>query len=170
MTAFALGACESADNIKTSADSFYHPGLIGRVLDVPPPAVPVSSGEPAGALLAGPGLSELPDASVDSVVAPGLKAWLTFAERKDLALASEEAAIGKTGRTVDWQSHDGSHALTAGGTATAVDDVYRSLRGDVCRDVRQNITKMGDSHFATVPLCRTEISAGVVVWAIGAAN
>lgn len=170
MTVFALAACATADDVKTSADSLYHPGLIGRILDVPPPAVPVSSGEPAGALLAGPGLSELPDSSVDSVIAPGLKEWLTFTERKDLAVASELAATGATGRAVDWRSHDGSQSLTAGGTATAVDDVYRSLRGGVCRDVRQNITKMGDSHFATVPLCRTEITAGVIVWTVGPAE
>jgi len=170
MTALALAACTTADDLKARVEEYNHPGFLGRIIDRPPPAVAVTSGEPTGALLAGPGLAELPDTSVDRVVAAGLKDWLTFAERKDLALASERAAIGATGVAVEWRSHDGARSPTANGSAVAVDDVYRSLRGQVCRDVRQNITKLDDSHEATVMLCRTEIAAGVAMWAVAAAD
>ncbi len=187
MTALALAACSSfsqnldsakqgvssaAQDVSTAAQDAYsevnHPAPIGRLIDRPPPAVTVTAGEPSGALLAGPGLAELPDTSVDLVIAPGLKQWLTFAERKDLAVASEQAATGGTGVPVNWQSHDGARSFTADGNAVAVDDVYRSLRGRVCRDVRQNITKMGDFHFDTVTLCRIEIAAGIPAWTVEA--
>ncbi len=182
MTAAALAACSSlsqdfnsatqsvsstAQNVESEVN---HPAPVGRLLDRPPPAVTVTAGGPSGALLAGPGLAEIPDKSVDLVVAPALKTWLTFAERKDLAVASEQAATGGTGVAVKWRSQDGAHALTADGSAVAVDDVFRSLRGHVCRDVRQNITKMGDSRFDTVTLCRTEIAAGLPLWTVEAAD
>jgi len=132
--------------------------------------VTVTGGEPSGPLLTGSGLAELPDASVDLVIAPHLREWLTFAERKNLAAASEEAAVSATGLPFGWQSEDGAHTLTASGSAVAVADVYRSLRGQICRDVRQNITKKGDAHFDIVTLCRTEVAAGVPAWTIEAAN
>jgi len=163
----ANGISSAASDVKSAVN---HPAPVGRAFDRPPPAVKVVSGEPSGALLAGAGLSELPDNSVDLVVAPSLKNWLTFVERKDLANASEEAAVGPTGVAVEWQSRDGARSLTAGGSATAVDDVYLSLRGHICRDVRQNITKMGDSHFDTVTLCRTEATLGVPLWTVGDAE
>jgi len=157
----------AAQDVESAAQ---HPGPVGRLMDRPPPAVTVTSGDPSGPLLAGPGLAELPDASIDLVIAPPLKEWLTFAERKNLAAASEEAATGTTGLPFAWQSEDGTHTMTAAGSAVAVADVYRSLRGQICREVRQNITKRGDAHFGIVTLCRTEIADGIPAWTIEAAN
>jgi hypothetical protein len=176
MTVLALAACSTMGTVGSSVNSaassvnsaVNHPAPIGRLMDRPPPGVTVTSGEPSGPLLTGAGLAELPDQSVDLVVAKSLKEWLTFEERKNLAEASEYAATGLTGAAVAWTSRDGAHALTANGSATAVDDVYLSLRGHVCRDVRQNVTKRGDSHFDTVTLCRSELQAGVPLWIVDA--
>jgi hypothetical protein len=175
MTALALAACSSieatvgqplSETVDSTVTALERPAPLGRAIDRSPPPVTVTQGGPSGPLLAGPGLPVLPDHAVDSVIAPDLKNWLTFEERKTLAAASETAAVGVTGVAVQWRAHDGAGAQTASGTAVAVDDVYRSLRGYVCRDIRQSFAKSGDSREETVALCRADIAAGVTIWAV----
>jgi hypothetical protein len=163
--AFALTACST---IESTLEPLTHPAPLGRVIDRSPPPVAVTQGGPSGPLLAGPGLPILPDPAVDSVIAPDLKIWLTFEERKTLANASENAAVGVTGVAIKWRAHDGADVPTASGTAVPVDDVYRSQTGYVCRDVRQSFARAGDTRVATVALCRTNIAEGVTIWAVGA--
>ena len=155
-----LAACSSGN--LTS-----HPGMIGRWIDSRPPAVTVVEGGPSGALL-GPVTSDIPNAAVDQVVAPGLREWLTLAEKHALAVASERAAVAPTGAAVDWQARDGEGQATADGSAVAIRDVYRSLRGRICRDVRQSIRKSDEIHIDTVALCRETDPVGVGLWVASA--
>lgn len=115
-------------------------------------------------LLSGPYVPDVPDMAVDQVVAPGLKDWLTVEERRSLAMASQRAAIGVTGTPLPWQAQDGGGDVTATGSAVAVGDAFRSLRGKVCRDVRQSFDKGSEPHAQTVTLCRTSIETGVTLW------
>jgi hypothetical protein len=179
ITALALAACASTEatlaqpfsvTVDSTAAALERPAPLGRAIDRLPPPVAVTQGGPSGSLLAGPGLPILPDHAVDSVIAPDLKNWLTFAERKILADASENAAVGETGIAIAWRAHDGADAPTASGTAVAVDDVYRSQTGYVCRDVRQSFAKAGDRRESTVALCRTNIAEGVTIWAVATAE
>jgi len=142
------------------------PAAAGSFIDRPPPGVEVVSDGPTDALLTGPYLATVPDRLVDGVVAPGLQEWLTFIERQSLAAASERAAVALTGAPVKWTSKDGSGAATAKGSAVAVSQVFRSLRGLICRDVRQTFDKDSVAHAQTVSLCRTEIASGERIWMV----
>lgn len=140
-------------------DLIPHPGLVGRMIDTRPPPGQVTEGGPSGALLGGP-VPDVPDADVDKVVAAGLTQWLTAEERRSLAAASERAAVAPASAAIDWQAHDGGDAVTATGSALAVGEVYRSLRGRICRDVRQSFDKDGKTQAETVALCRD----GAALW------
>jgi hypothetical protein len=159
----ALGGCSS-----DFLTELNRPAFLGNQIDRPPPAVDVVSGGPTGVLLTGPYVPDVPDKAVDAVVATGLKEWLTFAERQSLAMASEHAAVATTGAPVAWTAADGTGATTAKGSAVAVSQAFRSLRGEICRDVRQAVDKDNLPHAQTVSLCRTEIATGEHLWTVAA--
>jgi hypothetical protein len=154
----ALSAC--ADDLA----ELQHPGYLGRLIDTPAPPVTIVAGGPSGVLVSGPYVPDVPDMAVDDVIGSGLREWLTFEERRSLAMASERAAIGVTGTPLPWKAQDGGGAVTATGAAVAVGDVFRSLRGYICRDVRQSISKSDEPHAQTVTLCRMPIKTGVTLW------
>lgn len=145
-------------------------GPLGRFVDRPAPPVMLAQGGPTGVLIDGPVAPELPDPAVDKVVAASLREWLTFPERRSLAVASERAASGASGIAVTWRAQNGGDALTATGSATAIADVYRSTRGQVCRDIAQRFDKNDEPHAQTVALCRDMQVGGMTLWLIGAAD
>ncbi len=153
-----------------AVDQVKQPGLLGRAIDLSPPPVTVVAGGPSGVLLSGPYVPDVPDMAVDDVIGSGLKDWLTFEERRSLAMASQRAAIGVTGTPLPWDSQDGSDSVTASGRAVAVGDAFRSLRGNICRAVRQSFDKKDVPHAQTVTLCRTPIKPGVMLWVVGDAK
>jgi hypothetical protein len=162
----ALAGCTQLTDLTT----MEHPGYIARAIYPAPPPVETVAGGRSGTLIGGPYALDVPDGAVDGVIGAGLKDWLTFEERRSLAAASEQAAIAVTGAPVPWQAQGGAHDGTASGSAVAIDDVYRSLRGRICRDVNQSVDKDGKSHAETVTLCRDVIASGVAVWMVAEAD
>ncbi len=142
----------------------------GLLLEKPPPPVKVVRDGPAGTLIAGPAPPLLPDAVADQAVAEPLRAWLTEVERRRLAEASQLAADEFTLQPVAWQATDPTGAKTASGTAVAVDDVFRAVRGQLCRDLRQSLVKGEETHQEQVTLCRRELGSDLFVWVVGNPN
>jgi hypothetical protein len=149
---------------------FDRQGPLGALIDRPTPPATVIEGAPTGILIGDRFPPNLPDAAVDQVVAAGLREWLTFAERRSLAAASERAAVAPEGDAIKFQARDGGDAVTAQGSATAVDDVYRSLRGNICRDLRQSVAKNAKTQALTITLCREEVAGGTAFWIIPATD
>jgi surface antigen len=139
-------------------------GGLGSYIDRAPPQPTVTSGAPVGALVDGLVPPALPDSSVDAAVAQALRGRLTPDERGSLARASQAAAAAPTGLPVPWKALDGSGAATAGGTVMPTADPYRSLRGDICRDLRQSVQKKGELQQQQATLCRTDLGSGLEVW------
>jgi hypothetical protein len=166
--ALALGGCDAMNRLAqiNHLDELDHPGALGRLIDQGSPPVTLAAGGPSGVLVTGPYVTDVPDLAVNRVIAAGLTDWLTFNERRNLAMASERAAAAATGASVAWESHDGTHALTVSGGAVAVGDVFRSHGGSICRDVRQSFAKGGTLHAQTVTLCRDQIATGVTLWLV----
>lgn len=160
-----LGLAGCAE-VGDAVDNVKQPGLLGRVIDLPPPPVAVVAGGASGVLLSGPYVPDVPDMAVDAVIGSGLKDWLTFEERQNLAMASQRAAVGVTGTSLPWDSQDSGDAVTASGRVVAVGDAFRSLRGPICRPVRQSFDKKGVPHAQTVTLCRTPIKSGIMLWVV----
>ena len=142
----------------------------GTFLDVPPPPVTVVRDGPAGELVAGAAAPLVPTAAVDDAVAEGLRSWLTVVERRSLAEASQKAAAEFTLQPVAWEAVDPSGVRTAAGTAVAVDNVYRAVRGSFCRDIRQSLVKSNETHEDQVTLCRRDFGNGLWVWVEGQAD
>jgi surface antigen len=164
LAAAALAGC---------ADDHWKPAYWpqpGVLLDRPPPPVTVVRDGAAGVLIAGPAAPLFPDALADQAVAEALRPWLTEIERQRLAQASQRAADDFTLEPVAWEATDPTGAKTASGTAVAVDDVFRAVRGQLCRDLRQSIVKGDERHQEQVTLCRREISNDLFVWVIGNPN
>lgn len=147
-------------------------GPFGRILDRPPPPVVITRGGPTGVLINGPApvVTDIAAPTVDQVVGDKLRLWLTPEERRALALASEHAVIATTDAAVAWRALDGAKATTAHGTVMPVDDVFRSLRGEICRDVRQRAEKDNEAHAETVTLCRQDVPGNGTLWLIGSAD
>jgi surface antigen len=146
------------------------PGPLGKMIDRPAPSVAVTQGGPSGRLIGGTVAPDLPEAAIDRVVAVPLREWLTFEERRNLAVASEAAASVPTNAPVAWQAKDGRSTRTASGIAVPVADVYRSKRGEICRDVSQRVEKNDAHHVATITLCREAQAEGQALWLIGSAD
>lgn len=142
----------------------------GLLLDRPPPPVTVVRDGAAGVLIAGPAAPLLPEALTDQAVAGPLRPWLTEIERRSLAEASQRAADDFTLEPVAWTASDPTGAKTASGTAVAVDDVFRAVRGQLCRDVRQSVVKGDATHQEQVTLCRREVGSDLFAWVIGNPN
>jgi hypothetical protein len=139
------------------------------MIDTPAPPVTVVGGGPGGALDDG-SAADLPASATDGLIAPGLKDWLTFEERRSLAVASAQAAAGPNGAPVAWKSRNAAGEITAGGTVLAASGAYRSLRGRICRDVRQSANKGAEPHTQTVTLCRAQAGSGVTLWVVSQAD
>jgi surface antigen len=112
----------------------------------------------------------MPADLADAAVAPSLRAWLTPADRESLAAASQRAAVAVTGIIVPWQGVDGRGKATASGDVMPAGEVYRSLRGQLCRDLRQSVTKDGAPHPRQVTLCRTDEGNGLYLWLLAQAD
>lgn len=161
----ALAACQDISSL--------HAGPIpkaGQIFDQPPPPATVVRDGPAGELIAGPAPPFVPEAEVDAAVAEDLRPWLTAVERRQLAEASQRAAALFTLEPVAWQAVDPTGAHTASGTVVAVGNVYRAVRGDLCRDVRQSVVKDDKTHQDQVTLCRRHFGGELAVWVVGNAD
>jgi hypothetical protein len=159
-----LAACSSTDLSSARLPALPKPG---QFIDQPPPPVSVVRDGPAGELIAGPAPPLVPNSAVDDAVADSLRPWLTEVERRDLAEASQRAADQFTMEPVAFVASDPSGARTATGTAVAVDDVFRAVRGQLCRDVRQSVAKDDETHIQQVTLCRRDYGGGLWVWVLG---
>jgi surface antigen len=110
----------------------------------------------------------VPDELVDAAVAESLRPWLTPFERRSLAEASQSAAAAPTATAVAWRATDGAGDPSAAGSVTPVRDVFRSVHGRLCRDLRQSVAKGGpEPHLQQVTLCREDQGAGLYVWVLG---
>ena len=163
----ALAGCSGLEQQFIGLSGLQQPGVY---LDRPPPPVTVVRDGPAGELIAGAAPPLVPDAAVDLAVAEPLRPWLTAVERRNLAEASQVAAAEFTLKPVGWEATDPTGAKTAAGAAVAVSNVYRAVRGQMCRDLRQSAVKGDAEHELPVTLCRRDFGAGLYVWVIGDAD
>ena len=138
-------------------------GFLGKLIDRPQPQVAVIAGDTRVPQLTGTAQA-VPDFALDRVVGESLKDWLSLEERQNLAWASEQAATTPTGTVVPWKSTDGTGAITAAGSATPLTDIYRSTRGNICRNLRQQIDKDGRSRAQQVTLCRDSQNVDIALW------
>ncbi len=172
--ALSLAGCGSwhdmTDNVDWSDLRLTALPQPGVVLDRPPPPVRVVRDGINGELIAGVAPPLVPDAAVDQAVAEPLRPWLTAVERRRLAEASQRAAADFTLQPTAWEALDPTGAKTATGIATAVDDVYRAVRGQLCRELRQSLTKGEETHQEQVTLCRRDFGSGLYVWVVGIAD
>lgn len=172
--ALSLAGCGSwhdlTDNVDWSNLRAKDMPQLGVMLDRPPPPVSVVRDGPNGELIAGAAPPLVPDAAVDQVVAEPLRPWLTALERRRLAEASQRAAAEFTLLPVAWAAVDPTGAQTAAGTATAIDNAYRAVRGQICRDLRQSLAKGVEAHQEQVTLCRRDFGNGLYVWVVGNAD
>ena len=132
----------------------------------PPPELFVASRGPSGELLAGPIAPSVPEELVDATIGDDLRLWLTPMERRLLAGVSQNAAVAVTGTPVSWQPLDGLDPPVAAGAAMPVGDAYRSVRGRICRDVRQSVERSDRPLEQQVTLCREDQGANLFVWLV----
>jgi surface antigen len=136
-------------------------------LQKPPPEITLRRGGPSGELLGGPVPPALSDETADAAIGAALRPWLTPIERRELAEASQHAAMALTGAPIGWRAVDGGDAVTATGTALSVGEPYYSVRGHICRDLSQSVTKSGELRQEGVTLCRNDPLSGAAVWVLG---
>jgi hypothetical protein len=134
-----------------------------------PPDIVVTRAGPSGALLAGATPPSLPEDLIDAAIGDALRLWLTPMERHLLAQASQSAAVAVTGTPVTWQPDDDAAPPAAGGLAMPVGDVYRSVHGRICRDVRQTVLLL-ERLEQQVTLCREDEGANLFVWLLAAGD
>jgi hypothetical protein len=138
------------------------PGLLGALTDRAPPTVQVKASGPYGDPLAEPVEPLLSTDIADQIVGAPLRSSLSPEARLSLAAASLRAASAMTGTTVQWQSADAS------GTVVPARDIYRSHRGDICRDLQQQAKKaVGPVTADLVTLCHSDLGDGRVYWLPG---
>jgi hypothetical protein len=140
-----------------------------RMQKAAPPVV-VTHGGPTGELLQGPVRPYVADEMVDAAIAEPLRAWLTWIERRELAEASQRAAVAVTGSVIAWQARDGADAPTTAGAAMPVGEAYRAVRGRICRDLRQSVELSQGPRQQQVTLCRDDQGSGLYVWIVGQAD
>jgi surface antigen len=173
MLTLALAGCTNAQKAEIgladlSFASIPQPGLL---FDRAPPPVAVVPAGPVGPVLVGFAPPLVPDEAVDAAVAEKLRPWLTALERRSLAEASQRAAgFELTLQPVAWEARDAAGTKTAEGLAVAVDNPYRAVRGRMCRDMRQAVSKSDEQHEQQVTLCRQDFGNGLAVWIIGDAD
>jgi hypothetical protein len=138
------------------------PGLLGALFDRAPPTPQVKASGPYGDQLAEPVAPLLTADIADQMVGAPLRAALSPEARLSLAAASMRAVSAMTGTTVQWQSSD------AAGTAVPARDIYRSHRGEICRDIQQQAkTSAGPAIVDLVTLCHSDLGDGRVYWLPG---
>jgi surface antigen len=151
----ALGACSPVARQDP-------PGLLGALTDRLPPTIEVEATGPYGNPLAEPVEPLLSTDIADAIVGPPLRASLSPQARLSLAAASMRAASAMTGTNVQWQS------TGASGVVIPARDVYRSHRGDICRDLQQQAQgAKGPAMADLVTLCHTDLGDGRVYWMPG---
>jgi surface antigen len=164
LAALALSGCSSMPDIDLSWMPSFTP--VDR-RPASPPVAAVRRDGLSGELLNGPAPPVVPDEDVDAVIGSAIRAALTAAERRQLAEASQRAAAEITGTPVLWDAVDGDRRRTASGAAVPVADAYRSVRGRICRDVRQAVNKGETPRLTQVTLCREDRGSGLYVWLVG---
>jgi hypothetical protein len=131
-----------------------------------PPEVFVAHGGPSGELLAGPIAPSMPEELVDATIGDELRMWLAPMERRLLAGASQSAAVAVTGTPVSWQPLANLDPPVAAGAAMPVSEAYRSVRGRICRDIRQSVERSERPLEQQVTLCRADQGANLFVWLV----
>jgi hypothetical protein len=131
-----------------------------------PPEIFVTRGGPTGELLAGPIAPSMPEELIDAAIADPLRQQLTPLERRLLAGASQTAAVAQTGTPVSWQPFANLDPPAAAGAAMPVSEAYHSVRGRICRDVRQSIERGDRPLEQQVTLCRMDQGASLLVWLV----
>jgi hypothetical protein len=71
-----------------------------------------------------------------------------------------------TGTPVSWQPLASLDPPAAGGAAMPVGVAYRSVRGRVCRDIRQSVERSEQPLAQQVTLCRADQGANLFVWLV----
>jgi len=138
------------------------PGLLGALVNRAPPIVAIKATGPYGDPLAEPVEPLLSADIADQIVGAPLRSSLSPDARLSLAAASLRAASAMTGTIVQWQSADAS------GAVVPARDVYRSHRGDICRDLQQQAKSARGSPTADlVTLCHADLGDGRVYWLPG---
>ena len=138
------------------------PGLLGALTDRLPPSVHVEAIGTYGNPLAEPVEPLLSADIADRIVGAPLRSSLSPEARLSLAVASMRAASVTTGTTIEWQGPGAS------GAVIPARDVYRSHRGDICRDLQQQAkTAKGPVTVDLVTLCHTDLGDGRVYWLPG---
>jgi hypothetical protein len=138
------------------------PGLFGALIDRLPPTVQITATGPYGNPLAEPVEPLLSSDIADQIVGKPLRPSLGPDARLSLATASMRAASATTGTTVPWQS------AGAAGAVIPTRDVYRSHRGDICRDLQQEAKgAKGPATADLVTLCHTDLGDGRIYWLPG---
>ena len=138
------------------------PGLLGALTDRLPPTVRVEATGPYGNPLAEPVEPLLSPDIADQIVGAPLRSSLGGEARLSLAAASMLAASATTGTTVQWQS------AGASGAVIPARDVYRSHRGEICRDLQQQAKSAKGLVMADlVTLCHADLGDGRVYWLPG---
>ena len=156
-------------------------GFLGRQVNPPPPPVTLTeSGGLHNELIAGSDQSPVPKELADSVVGGELRPWLSPPDRLALAEASQHAAVAERNAKIAWGLQpapppaDASPAApvaataapapVAGGWASPISDPYRAPHGELCRNIRQALTRADDVVVQTVSLCREDLALGGSVW------
>lgn len=158
-------------------------GFLGRQINPRPATPPVTdAGGLHGDIIGGNTQSPVPVELADSVVGSELRRWLSPADRMAVAEASQQAAVAERNAKIAWgqqpapppNADQGAPSGAAppapppspsiGGWAAPISDPYRTSHGDLCRDVRQALTRADDVVVQTVSLCREEIALGGTVW------
>jgi hypothetical protein len=138
------------------------PGPLGALFDRAPPTTQVKATGPYGDPLAEPVDPLLSMDIADQIVGTPLRSSLSPAARLNLAAASLRATSAMTGAKVQWRSADAS------GAVVPARDVYRSHRGDICRDLQQQAKNAKGSVTADlVTLCHADLGDGRVYWLPG---
>jgi hypothetical protein len=138
------------------------PGILGALIDRMPPAVRVEAAGPYGDPLAEAVEPLLSPDIADQIVGAPLRSSLGPEARLSLAAASMRAASAMTGAMVQWQS------AGASGVVVPARDVYRSHRGDICRDLQQQAkSAKGPVMADLVTLCHADLGDGRVYWLPG---
>ena len=137
------------------------PGLLGALTDRALPPAQIKAVGAYGNPLADPVTPIISTDIADQIVADPLRSALSPDARMSLAEASMRAASAETGATVLWQSAD------AGGAVVPARDPYRSHRGEICRDLQQQVQNAGGPAIDQVTLCYHDLGDGRILWLPG---
>ena len=139
-------------------DLYSEPGPLGTLFNRRPPPTQIRSSGPYPGPLSEPLPPVIAPEIAEAVVAPPLRGVLDAEARANLAAASMLAATAATGAGVAWQAADTS------GTVTAAHDIYLSRHGLVCRDLRQQVSKSGQSQVEQITLCHQDLGDNHILW------